>query len=522
MWHYISWSAYIQALLVSLVIQANTTSALSWPGRKNAVPAREQEPIPEPSDSTSQLLQVNTKPSTSYDLALDELQQLELEPLCHRTAARLLVNNCQILEGKDEATVLTDSGRKIRDFVDSYAASLAICDLERGHFEIPKECIKFQEPALSQLPIQKAPDLHVTSAEIDACLSSLGASDAAWNTWVSYRHKALRFCEAARADNEKAQNIILFQRLTKIMTRLADDVDMKVEQGINDIDLHAEVVGERIDSLSPVLEKLQHDLQNANNMLSHDLFRGIKKSQEQVNSGIESAVHLERMLQVILRGVMDGHAESAAIHDQSLQQMNQRATSEMEIMVGTMGAALAATVALQDQIETSRIQTANLENRQAVLEQGMQRLIDASDTLTSEYDVHTGLLQQAQDITNEILGKLEDTAASASTIGDTFLGQRAIASWWPYIWCPAVSLVMGSYGLNPSMLRNIGLIALGEAAGFFVSYFNSLSFDLIHRPTMNPWRSFIQSLQMNDANQNITHLTSELKVPSTFSQRLGV
>jgi hypothetical protein len=115
------------------------------------------------------------------------------------------VNNCQLLEGKDEATVLTDSGRKIRDFVDSYAASLAICDLERGRFAIPPECTKFQEATLSELPIQSTAHLHVTSTEIDGCLSGLGASDSAWNTWVSYRHKALRFCEAARTDNDKGK-----------------------------------------------------------------------------------------------------------------------------------------------------------------------------------------------------------------------------------------------------------------------------------------------------------------------------
>lgn len=141
----------------------------------------------------------------AYELALQELRQLESEPLCHRVAARLLVNNCELLEGKDEATVLTDSGRQIRDFVDSYAASLAICDLERGSFVIPRECAKFREPVLSQLPVGNEAHLHVTSAEIDACLSGLGTSDSAWNTWVSYRHKALRFCDAARADNDRSK-----------------------------------------------------------------------------------------------------------------------------------------------------------------------------------------------------------------------------------------------------------------------------------------------------------------------------
>jgi hypothetical protein len=140
-----------------------------------------------------------------YEVALTELQALESEPMCHRVAARNLVNNCQLLDGKDEATLLTDSGRQARDFIDSYAASLAICDLERGRFNIPGACTKFQEFTLSRLPTQNMPHLHVTSREIEDCLTGLGQSDSSWNTWVSYRHKARGFCEAARADNQKSQ-----------------------------------------------------------------------------------------------------------------------------------------------------------------------------------------------------------------------------------------------------------------------------------------------------------------------------
>ncbi|KAH8161112.1 hypothetical protein CIB48_g7138 [Xylaria polymorpha] len=454
--------ASIRALLISLLIHSNAASGLSWRGRTSTASVREQSPILDEGNSASQLLRAGTQPPTSYEIALNELQELESEPLCHRIAARLLVNNCQLLEGKDEATVLTDSGRKIRDFVDSYAASLAICDLERGRFAIPTECTKFQEPTLSQLPVQNAAHLHVTSTEIDSCLSGLGASDSAWNTWISYRHKALRFCEAARADNDKAQNIILFQRLTKIMSRLANGVDVEIDQRMNNLNLRTQEVEEKIESLSPLLGKLQHDLEHADMMLSHHLLQGIKKSHDQVNSGLQSAAHLERMLQVILRDVLDGHAEAAAMHDQSLQLMSRRASSEMDVMVGSMAAAVAATAALQNEIEASRIRSADLESRQDNLEQGMQRLIDISDTLASKYDAHTDLLRQAQNITNEILNTLEDTAASAAAVGDGFLGQTSLKSWWLYIWCPVVSLVMGSYGLPPSMLRNFGLIALGK------------------------------------------------------------
>lgn len=150
---------------------------------------------------------LHLRPSNSnvYATALVELQELELEPLCHRVAARLLVTNCQLLDGRNDATVMTDTGRAARDFVDSFAASLAICDLERASFPIPASCSKFREGVLATLPAPLKPQLHVMTSEIDSCLEGLARSDSAWSTWVSYRHKALRFCEASRADNEKGR-----------------------------------------------------------------------------------------------------------------------------------------------------------------------------------------------------------------------------------------------------------------------------------------------------------------------------
>jgi hypothetical protein len=138
-----------------------------------------------------------------YSMALAELEELESEPLCHRNAARLLVSNCQLLEGRDDQEVVASANRLARDFVDSYAASLAICDLERGSFSIPSSCSLFKEAALSNLPIPQQPQLHVSTQEIDMCLEGLALSDSAWNTWVSYRHKAVRFCEVSRAENQK-------------------------------------------------------------------------------------------------------------------------------------------------------------------------------------------------------------------------------------------------------------------------------------------------------------------------------
>ncbi|CAK7270105.1 hypothetical protein SEPCBS57363_003935 [Sporothrix epigloea] len=201
------------------------SSQQDWPDHQNGYPSPSLSSI-----SPSDLLGSRQR-SALYQQALTELKELEAEPLCHRVAARLLVHNCNLLDGKDDATLYTDSGRRARDFVDSYAASLAICDLERASFRIPPACAPLREPTLSQVPLSDGTaQLHVSEEQIRACLAGLGESPSAWNTWVSYSHKAIRFCEAARADHEKTQNILVFQKLTRVMAKLADDVEAELQR----------------------------------------------------------------------------------------------------------------------------------------------------------------------------------------------------------------------------------------------------------------------------------------------------
>jgi hypothetical protein len=198
-------SSVARGALLLLAIP-HVVGALSWiTPKKLTSMIKDPHPMAQLDHGPLKSLKVEQDQHAVYDIALKELHQLELEPLCHRTAATLLIRHCQLLDGKDESNLLTDSGREIRDFVDTYAASLAICDLSRGGFLIPTECYKFGESALNSLHLTEKAQLHVTTREINVCLSGLGASDSAWNTWISYRHKALMFCNAARADNERCK-----------------------------------------------------------------------------------------------------------------------------------------------------------------------------------------------------------------------------------------------------------------------------------------------------------------------------
>ncbi|KAI1826681.1 hypothetical protein F4861DRAFT_495837 [Xylaria intraflava] len=500
-----SWLAWLQALFICLLIHSHATLALSWRGRTGVQSVRHTFPLVESSNSASHLLQAGAPLQSAYEMALNELRELESEPLCHRIAARLLVSNCQLLDGKDEATILTDSGRKIRDFVDAYAASLAICDLERGSFVIPSACTKFQETTLSQLPSQDTAHLHVTSNEIDTCLSGLGTSDSAWNTWVSYRHKALRFCEAARADNEKAQHVLVIQRAAKLMGNIVDACDAKAQKSMDDLSMYSQLVGDKFASLLPRFQELEDERENAFTTFMNRLGLEIENTSQYLTGFIQ------QLVQEIQKNATEGYAEVAAAHEQSLHVINQQTTSEIGRLVELIQSAKDLSVIIYAQLEISHLQATKIISTQENIEQNMDRLIDDSNKLISRQDALADRLEKAENITNNIVGGLGNIAASVAAIGNLFSGHRSLGYWWPYIWCPVASLVMGSYGLRPSMLRNLALVALGETAGFLISLSSSLSFGVIRTSTAELLGSFIRPLQMSDNDFNSTNLTSQFE-----------
>ena len=116
-----------------------------------------------------------------------------------------------------------------------------------------------------------------------------------------------------------------------------------------------------------------------------------------------------------------------------------------------------------------------LAQRQDNLEQGMGRLATAAEALSTQVAGQSSMLQQANNMTSDILDALEETAAMASWMSQSFFMSATAKSWWPLVVFPTAALVMGSYGLPPSILRNIGLLAFGEAVGLVVSSYDQLT-----------------------------------------------
>lgn len=131
-----------------------------------------------------------------------QLKRLCDQPICHRIAAHLLMNNCKGLDQIDEQNYQVNRGQLQQDQVDAFAATLTMCDMERAKFEVPEACNLFTSVKLMRAA-ELGIDLKFSSQQVNECLQGLGKNAKHWATWLSYRDSALLFCRAARLSFEK-------------------------------------------------------------------------------------------------------------------------------------------------------------------------------------------------------------------------------------------------------------------------------------------------------------------------------
>ncbi|KAG6038957.1 hypothetical protein E4U41_003463 [Claviceps citrina] len=398
--------------------------------------------------------------SGAYASAVAELQELESEPLCHRIAAKLLVGNCQLLDGQNEATVLTDTGRAARDFVDFFAASLAICDLERANFDIPAPCDNFRESVLANLPAPSRPQLHVATAEIDKCLEGLARSDSAWSTWVSYRHKALRFCEAARAENEKDQHIILHQKLAVILEGLTSQAEKEMQERVKNLERVVGKSNENAEIMTAHVEKFEAMILRLHKIIGSALSESAQ-TRAAVQSGTEGAKALDRFMETLLSKLKLKGKEISQDYEVSLRSTTEVATQDVVKMAEILRAVSLNSVSLQAQLQKSENRVLSIARQQEAIQKSMENLQGIADVVLEKQMMQDKILESTHNQTSNILSALKVATISVGTLQRPLV-KLGTAMWWPYVICPVASLTLGSYGLQPSLTRNLLLLGFGK------------------------------------------------------------
>lgn len=306
---------------------------------------------------------------------------------------------------------------------------------------------------------------------------------------------------------------MLYQRLTRVISKLTDGVEAELQKRMDDLDNRARQSAEKLEQLAPQIGRLSDGLEKVGRYLSEDLDLTLKKASESAQDGLQHAENLQHLLSVLLANVLESNSQLAFAHEQSLQQASQRVNDDMEALMAVVSTAIASSSSLQQQIvgfpphglvftiniinspkQLSSQHAALLAQRQDALEQDMDRVLIKTEALSTKLEDHSSMLKQANNITNDILDALEETAAVASSVNQSFFMSATTRSWWPFVVFPAASLVMGSYGLPPSIMRNLGLLALGEAIGFIVSSYEKLTSQLLFFPEITTNTTVVSAL----------------------------
>ncbi|EDN99336.1 hypothetical protein SS1G_02190 [Sclerotinia sclerotiorum 1980 UF-70] len=199
-----------------------------------------------------------------------ELKRLEEEPICHRVAAQLLMSNCEGLEDINQKEYDLYSGRIQRHYVESLAASLAICDMERSSMVVPDSCEPFRLPSLLRASQEADGKLQVSQNEVGACLKGLGKDPSHWLSWTSYRDNCLLICQAARSDIDKDQSILLQKKLVEIMRQFAEDLEYDLQDLKRNVADHARAAGSYFEEVMMRTEVLKTKVEGAFEVISSE------------------------------------------------------------------------------------------------------------------------------------------------------------------------------------------------------------------------------------------------------------
>ncbi len=147
-----------------------------------------------------------------------------------------------------------------------------------------------------------------------------------------------------------AESIFLYQRLTKIIAKLTEGVEVEIRKQMDDLNDRARQAAEAMDQLNPHIDRLRDDISGVRSYLSKDLAAALQDSKGLVNDGIEHAQNLQQMLAVMMKTVINGQSEVASAQEQSLGFVTQKANEELGAIMAAMATAVASSMSLQNQI----------------------------------------------------------------------------------------------------------------------------------------------------------------------------
>lgn len=252
---------------------------------------------------------------------------------------------------------------------------------------------------------------------------------------------------------------------------MADVVDevQKLSEINRDIRQEAEDARSSVHTIKTSVDKLKVGLS--------DVWDGVSAEATKASNNVKGifagmstyAADVEQMLNRLLKGSLENHAEQAALQQRALD-ITMDIASEAQAANKDMETLKTMMLALYSNMATVGNGLVAIQDRQNKVDKQSAQVLSAMMNMTEQLqmaakmgDEHEVLLVRATAAASNLADMVDKSTTIASIWQTRMLGSRGPfgIDWTLLIGAPALVLVLGSYGLQPSLSRNTLLLLSG-------------------------------------------------------------
>lgn len=252
---------------------------------------------------------------------------------------------------------------------------------------------------------------------------------------------------------------------------MADVVDevQKLSEINRDIQQEAEDARSSVQTIKTSVDKLKAGLSDIWNGVSTEATKASNNVKDIFTGMSTYATDVEQLLNRLRKSSLESHAEQAALQQRALDITMDIAT-EAQAANKDMEALKAMVVALYSNMATVGNGLVAIQDRQNKVDKQSAQVLSAMMNMTEQLQVaakmgdeHEVLLVRAITTASNLADIVDKSTTMASTWQTRMLGSRGPfgIDWTVLIGTPPTVLVLGSYGLQPSISRNAALLFSG-------------------------------------------------------------
>lgn len=264
------------------------------------------------------------------------------------------------------------------------------------------------------------------------------------------------------------ETIALFSTLTRLMADVVDEVE-KLSEINRDIRQEAEGARSSIHTIKTSVEKLKAGLSDVWDGVSAEATKASNNVKDIFTEMSTYATDVEQLLNRLRKGSLENHAEQAALQQRALD-ITMDIASEALSANKDMETLKTMVLALYSNMATVGNGLVAIQDRQNMVDKQSAQVLSAMMNITEQLqmaakmgDEHEILLLRATAAASNLADMVDKSTTMASTWQTRMFGSGGPfgIDWSLLIGTPATVLVLGSYGLQPSLIRNGSLLLFG-------------------------------------------------------------